>query len=208
MNGAGLGPEISTALLDVVVAEPSRDVSKETLELFFEDKRLVNNRGIDDLLANRANPGADAAQKPVAAAAFSREGQKLELVGRLGEVATPTYLIWGEFDRVIPVGHAAKAAEAIKGSWLDVIPGSGHVPQVEAAATVSSLVRHWLTRLPAAEPEPEPEPAAAEGEPAAPEAAATSSDQPAAGAADGAPADDAQESQGGEDQGAPDSAPA
>ena len=52
MNGAGLGQEISETLLDLVEAEPSREVAQSTLELFFEDKRLVNNRGIEDMLAN------------------------------------------------------------------------------------------------------------------------------------------------------------
>lgn len=192
MNGAGLGQEISTALLDLVEAEPDREVAKATLELFFEDKRLVNNRGIEDMLANRTNPGADAAQKAVAAAAFTRDGQRLTLAARLGEVSAPTYVIWGDLDRVIPVGHAAKAAEAIKGSWLDVISGSGHVPQVEAAATVSSLVHHWLTRLPAPESEPEPEAAAEVPADGTAETPAASADAPAAADAE-APADAAEE---------------
>jgi pyruvate dehydrogenase E2 component (dihydrolipoamide acetyltransferase) len=155
INGAGFGTEINATLLDLVEGEPSRENARATLDLFFEDKRLVSNRAVDDMVLNRTGPGADTAQKAVATAAFAREGQRIGLVERLGEVTTPTYIIWGESDRVIPVGHAAKAAEAIKGSWLDVIPSVGHVPQIEAAATVSALVRHWFTRLPAPDPEAE-----------------------------------------------------
>ncbi len=44
----------------------------------------------------------------------------------------PTLIVWGDRDTVIPVSHAYAAHEAIPGSRLEIIEGSGHFPHVEA----------------------------------------------------------------------------
>jgi pimeloyl-ACP methyl ester carboxylesterase len=44
----------------------------------------------------------------------------------------PTLIIWGDRDNIIPVSHAFAAHEAIPGSRLEIIEGSGHFPHVEA----------------------------------------------------------------------------
>jgi len=41
-------------------------------------------------------------------------------------------IIWGDCDTIIPVSHAYAAHEAIPGSRLEIIEGSGHFPHVEA----------------------------------------------------------------------------
>jgi pimeloyl-ACP methyl ester carboxylesterase len=46
----------------------------------------------------------------------------------------PTLIIWGDRDTIIPVRHAYSAHEAIPGSRLEIIEGSGHFPHVEAPA--------------------------------------------------------------------------
>jgi pimeloyl-ACP methyl ester carboxylesterase len=74
----------------------------------------------------------------------------LDLSEKLGQIAVPTLVVWGEFDRVVPVGHAAAAATKIPGSWLQTVRGVGHVPQVEAPGEVTAVMRRWLKRLPAA----------------------------------------------------------
>lgn len=152
VNSAGLGKEINPELLDRVESEPSLDESRKTLELFFEDKRMVLARGVEDMHKNRSAEGADAAMKGLAASSFSREdGQIVSFVEKLGEITVPVYIIWGELDRVIPAKHGQDAALAISDSWLDIMRGVGHVPQVEDAAGFSSLMRRWLAQLPAAE---------------------------------------------------------
>ncbi|MCC6312593.1 MAG: alpha/beta fold hydrolase [Thermomicrobiales bacterium] len=187
VNGAGLGKEISATLVDRVEAEPSLDEARQMLELFFENKRLILARGVEEMHQARSAPGADAALKAVAAAAFDREGQKVSFVDRLGDITVPTLIVWGEFDRVIPVGHAAAAAKAIPGSWLEVFEGIGHVPQIEAPARFVALVQHWLSRQPP--PEPVVESAAeAAAEPTEPAESAATTAEPAESGEDSAEA--------------------
>jgi pyruvate dehydrogenase E2 component (dihydrolipoamide acetyltransferase) len=148
VNSAGLGNEISDELLERINAEPSRDGARQLLELYFADRRFILERGIDDMYAARTAPGADAAVKATAAAAFSREGQKEVFVDRLGALEMPVLFAWGELDRVIPADHGVAAAEALPASWLEIVEGVGHVPQVEAAPAFVALLTRWLTSFP------------------------------------------------------------
>lgn len=148
VDSVGLGTEISSDLLDRVEAEPSREESRKLLELFFEDRRFILERGIDDMTAARTAPGADAAMKAVAAGAFTRDGQQIINLTRLGEIEVPIFFLWGELDRVIPAHHAVTAANAVPTSWLEIMEGIGHVPQVEAAPAMATVVNRWVESLP------------------------------------------------------------
>jgi pyruvate dehydrogenase E2 component (dihydrolipoamide acetyltransferase) len=148
VDSAALGSEISGELLDRVESEPSRDEARQLLELFFQDRRFVLERGIDDMYAARIAPGADDAVKAVAATAFTRHGQKLFLTDRLNELEVPVLVVWGELDRVIPSTHAVAAAAALPTAWLEVMEGVGHVPQVEAAPAFAAIVNRWLASFP------------------------------------------------------------
>lgn len=148
VNSAGLGSEFSGELLDRIEAEPSRDEARRLLELFFENPRFILDRGVDDMFAARVAPGADEAIKAIAVDAFTREGQKVVFVDRLGDVESPVLIVWGERDRVVPARHALAAAQAMPGSWLEVLEGVGHVPQVEAAPAFAAIVNRWISSLP------------------------------------------------------------
>ncbi|MGH2615347.1 MAG: alpha/beta fold hydrolase [Thermomicrobiales bacterium] len=148
VNSAGLGREISGELLDRIESEPSRDEARKLLELFFQNPRFILERGVDDMYAARSAPGADAAVKAIAAESFARDGQKIAFFDRLGEIEVPVLFIWGELDRVIPAQHAVAASAALPSSWLEIMEGVGHVPQVEAAPAFSAIVNRWLTSLP------------------------------------------------------------
>jgi pimeloyl-ACP methyl ester carboxylesterase len=147
VNSVGLGDEISGELLDRVEAEPSRDEARRLLELFFQDRKYILERGVDEMFAARSAPGADAATKAIAEKAFGRDGQKVRFIGRLGELEAPILIVWGELDRVIPARHAVAAATASPASWLEIMEGVGHVPQVEAAPAFVSTVNRWLSSL-------------------------------------------------------------
>jgi pimeloyl-ACP methyl ester carboxylesterase len=148
VNSAALGSEINGELLDRVESEPSRDEARRLLELFFQDRRFVLERGIDEMYAARNAPGADDAVKAIAGNAFTRRGQNLVLTDRLGELDVPLLVIWGELDRVIPSRHAVAAVAAQPTAWLEIMEGVGHVPQVEAAPAFAAIVNRWLASLP------------------------------------------------------------
>jgi pimeloyl-ACP methyl ester carboxylesterase len=49
-------------------------------------------------------------------------------------------VIWGDHDRLVSVGRAARTATAIPGARLLVIRGVGHVSQMEQPRTVARAV--------------------------------------------------------------------
>jgi pimeloyl-ACP methyl ester carboxylesterase len=54
-------------------------------------------------------------------------GQRVSAHDRLYlAAAVPTLIVWGEEDRIIPVAHAHRTAEAIPGARLEILPGAGH----------------------------------------------------------------------------------
>lgn len=64
------------------------------------------------------------------------------LLGRacLGQVKTPTLLVWGEQDAVIPLEAAKTLQSWMTGSQLQVIPGCGHLPQQEKPLELARLI--------------------------------------------------------------------
>ncbi|HEX5095675.1 MAG TPA: alpha/beta fold hydrolase [Acidimicrobiia bacterium] len=69
--------------------------------------------------------------------------------------ALPTLIIWGDHDRIIPVGQAYATHEAIPGSRLEIFEGVGHFPHCERP-------RHFVEVLTAFMHSTEPGPVSAE----------------------------------------------
>ena len=72
-------------------------------------------------------------------------GQSVSAHGRLHLTeGLPVLIIWGERDRIIPVDHAYRAADAIPHSTLHVLPGLGHFPQAEDPEAVAGLILDFM----------------------------------------------------------------
>jgi pimeloyl-ACP methyl ester carboxylesterase len=72
-------------------------------------------------------------------------GQTVSAMDRMylaGEI--PTMIVWGDCDSIIPVGHAYAAHQAIPGSRLEIIEGSGHFPHVEAPERFLEVLLDFL----------------------------------------------------------------
>ena len=62
------------------------------------------------------------------------------LLHRLPAIGTPTLVVWGAADRMIPLGHGEAYARAIPGAQLQVIAEAGHLPQLETAEQLAGLL--------------------------------------------------------------------
>ena len=72
-------------------------------------------------------------------------GQSVSAHGRLHLTeGLPVLIVWGERDRIIPVDHAYRAADAIPQSTLHVLPRLGHFPQAEDPGTVARLLSDFI----------------------------------------------------------------
>jgi pimeloyl-ACP methyl ester carboxylesterase len=66
----------------------------------------------------------------------------------LPRIAVPTLLIWGELDGRSPLGVARQFEAAVPGAQLVVIPGAGHVSNLEAPERFNDAVRAFCRAHP------------------------------------------------------------
>lgn len=128
---------IRIVLLDAVGIEvrghPIADVSGLTLP-------EIQALSFHDATPFRVDPATiPDAQKEVAAAnakalavyAGSPAMADPTLLGRLGGIDVPTMVLWGESDQIVEPAYGQAYAAAIKGARFEVLPGTGHMPQME-----------------------------------------------------------------------------
>lgn len=60
-------------------------------------------------------------------------------------IQSPTLVMWGENDGMIPFANSADYLRALPNATLAALPGVGHIPQEEAPTTVA-IVRKFLDR--------------------------------------------------------------
>jgi pimeloyl-ACP methyl ester carboxylesterase len=58
----------------------------------------------------------------------------------LGDIRVPTLLIWGDSDARSPVSVAHQFRDSIPGARLVLIPGAGHVSNLEAPARFNEAI--------------------------------------------------------------------
>jgi pimeloyl-ACP methyl ester carboxylesterase len=89
-------------------------------------------------------------------ATLKRFSQPYDPLGEaeIAAVATPTLILWGEEDRLIPVEAGQWLAKTLPNNRLVVYPGIGHLPQEEAVAATLGDLLPWLDRLTGDRPAP------------------------------------------------------
>jgi pimeloyl-ACP methyl ester carboxylesterase/mannose-6-phosphate isomerase-like protein (cupin superfamily) len=67
-----------------------------------------------------------------ALAAYSAAGMTdPQLAARLGHIKVPTLVLWGDSDRIVDPDYGRAFAAAIPGARFELLPATGHVPQLE-----------------------------------------------------------------------------
>jgi pimeloyl-ACP methyl ester carboxylesterase len=62
----------------------------------------------------------------------------------LGEIRTPTLVIGGASDPIVPVSHVRSLHEVIAGSECLIVDDAGHVPTTARRREVADRVRSFL----------------------------------------------------------------
>lgn len=69
-----------------------------------------------------------------------------KLVHRLRRVKSPTLVVWGKQDGLVPLAHGEAYRNAIKDAELTVLDHCGHSPQLERPAEFVAVVEEFLAR--------------------------------------------------------------
>ena len=125
--------------IDLVQAGKFETVVEERIPILFPEARRGDARMIGIARQMAAETGAEtflAQQRAIMARENSRP--------RLGEIAVPTLVIWGEEDGITSRAHQEELVSLIDGSRLAVVPGAGHLVTLEAPEVVVPLVDAFL----------------------------------------------------------------
>ena len=127
--------------IDLVTSGRFDQVVEERIPILFPEEKRGDAQLLGMARRMAADTGADtflAQQRAIMARIDSRP--------RLGEIAVPTLLVWGEKDGITSRAHHDEILEAIPGSRLEVVPGAGHLPTVEAPELVVPLLTDFIDR--------------------------------------------------------------
>lgn len=119
--------------LSNVFADPSR-VRQATREVLLEE--FAERPGRADLQRSLL-----AAQRSIMSELFFR---RRELEGIAGSLRVPTLVLWGAYDRVVPVSTGRAFASRIPGARLVVFDDAGHTPQLEHPERFAQTVTDFL----------------------------------------------------------------
>ena len=67
------------------------------------------------------------------------------LNARLPEIKVPTSVLWGDGDRIVDPEYGLAYATAIPGAEFRLLPGTGHVPQLETPAQLAAAIRDFTS---------------------------------------------------------------
>ncbi len=117
---------------------PLAGVTQATQALYADPEKLSSARvqQIKDLMDYPGN--GDALVKR--AAVFTLPAPDADLA----KVTTPTLIIWGEKDRMVPPAHASRFMEFMPAATLKMYENAGHVPQEELSLRVAADIRAFL----------------------------------------------------------------
>jgi pimeloyl-ACP methyl ester carboxylesterase len=142
VGSGGLGPEVSAAVraitttgfhqvMGALTLPGVRHVGAAGLKALARTglKEFRDFDEVAQIYRSFRDPAARAAIRHVVRGVVDWRGQVVTMADRayLTE-AMPMCVIWGDQDRVIPVGHADRAAELAPGARIEILPNSGHFP--------------------------------------------------------------------------------
>jgi pimeloyl-ACP methyl ester carboxylesterase len=80
------------------------------------------------------------ANNQTALAAYAPQMTDPTLAARLAKLQVPALVVWGESDGIVNVDYGRAYAAAIPGAGFEVLPNTGHVPQLETPEQLLSVI--------------------------------------------------------------------
>jgi pimeloyl-ACP methyl ester carboxylesterase len=147
MGAPGVGMTLTDGLAALRAYEPSHDAMRDLLRNYFAvDPAMIT----DELVAIRYEASiAHGAYEAYRAMFFDlrHTGSQLGITeDEVRAIATPTLLVHGREDKVVPMQVSMTMLELLPNADLHVFSSCGHWTQIERADEFSALVADYLTR--------------------------------------------------------------
>ena len=158
INSAGFGREVTILLriLAMPVLGPlaSRRTTRATATMLerscYADTALASRERIDRAMAIAAKPHHGqvmlAAAVELATARGVKAGWRRQLAAFAALHPRPAMVIWGDQDKVLQAHHLEEARRVLPHAETHLLPGIGHMPQIECPDEFAALVLPFLDR--------------------------------------------------------------
>lgn len=137
----GLGLEVNAAFVDGMTRAATPEALNPLLRLMVADPAVLPSGLAGVMLRQIAREGLRDIQQEMAARLFPGGVQAFDLRDALARATCPLRVIWGREDRVIPAAHATGLPGPVA---LHLLPGIGHVPQMECPELAARLLAQTI----------------------------------------------------------------
>lgn len=120
----------------------SYDYIKEKAEDVFYDKKVATKELVDSVYAD-----VNDRNRALRIIKTSKSAIRQNLGDKLGDINTPTLLIWGREDSVTPLYVGEEFNKLLPNSELHVIDQCGHAPMMEVPDKFNSILKDFLDKL-------------------------------------------------------------
>ncbi len=138
---AGLGPQVDGAFIDGFTRASRAESLAPWLRFLVGDPKVFPDSLVQVAMQLRADPALRAAQAEMGGALFPDGTQAFDLGDALGRVATPTRILWGRADRVLPWSQCLRAPGRV---GLHLFSGLGHLVHLEAPEAAAAVLAAQL----------------------------------------------------------------
>lgn len=138
---AGFSIELNTEFIDSFIAADRRRPMKAALRFLVRDTDLITSEMIEETLSYKRIDGVNEALRAAAEANFSKNQVSEGTASELASVGCPILVLWGEDDQILPSAGAQLARDEAE---IMILPGVGHLLQMEASNKVNEAINHFL----------------------------------------------------------------
>ncbi|MEN8503566.1 MULTISPECIES: acetoin dehydrogenase dihydrolipoyllysine-residue acetyltransferase subunit [Paraburkholderia] len=133
----GLSKEMNREFLTDFIAAERRRSLLNVLERLFADPSKITNEMVEGTLQFKRLEGVHEALSRIAETIANEDGQARSIGAEVEKLMCPVMVIWGEKDAIIAVPDSSQLPSNVE---FRVLPGVGHMPQMEAASAVNEAV--------------------------------------------------------------------
>jgi pimeloyl-ACP methyl ester carboxylesterase len=157
VSSGGLGPDVGLALRlaafpgSAMVLSVAAPAARSLINVAAIAGRRLRVRPAPDAefyartVAALADPDTRAAFLGTLRGVVGTRGQLVDARDRLYLAQhTPTLIVWGEHDAVLPVSHGHAAHDAMPGSVLEIFEDAGHLPQLDEPRRFVAVVEDFV----------------------------------------------------------------
>lgn len=137
----GLGAQMNTQFLHDFISAERRKPLLNTLEKLFSDPAKITSDMVEATLSFKRLEGVPEGLRAIAHIIANDNSQRQDIRAKLAALKCPVAVIWGAEDGIVPVPEMAALPPNVT---LQVIPGVGHMPQMEAATAVNDVIQQGI----------------------------------------------------------------